>query len=106
MTSQVSGDLDVAKDALIQVTSRLRANLFEKEGAVSTFLPVLPYLPMSADGPDSYKYESRDSKSRGRGGYSYSGGYGAGDLPPVDTYGGHGGFQVKLMVIRFVLIKV
>ncbi|KAG6398337.1 hypothetical protein SASPL_139795 [Salvia splendens] len=90
---QVSGDLDVAKDALIQVTSRLRANLFEKEGAVSTFLPVLPYLPMSADGPDSYKYESRDSKSRGRGGYSYSGGYGAADLPPVDTYGGHGGFQ-------------
>ncbi|KAL1557157.1 RNA-binding KH domain-containing protein RCF3 [Salvia divinorum] len=91
---QVSGDLDVAKDALIQVTSRLRANLFEKEGAVSTFLPVLPYLSMSADGSDSYKYESRDLKSCGRGGYSYSGGYGvSGDLPPVDAYGGYGGLQ-------------
>ncbi|KAH6791166.1 RNA-binding KH domain-containing protein [Perilla frutescens var. frutescens] len=91
---QISGDLDIAKDALIQVTSRLRANLFEKEGAVSTFLPVLPYLPMSTDGSEGLKYESRDSKSRGRGGYSYSGGYGvSGDLPPVDAYGGYGGLQ-------------
>ncbi|KAL0332088.1 UNVERIFIED_CONTAM: KH domain-containing protein HEN4 [Sesamum calycinum] len=90
---QISGDLDVAKDALIQVTSRLRANLFEKEGAVSTFLPVLPYLPMSTDGGESLKYESRDSKSRGRG-YSYSGGYGGStDLPPVDPYGSYGGVQ-------------
>ncbi|KAL0450534.1 UNVERIFIED_CONTAM: RNA-binding KH domain-containing protein RCF3 [Sesamum latifolium] len=90
---QISGDLDVAKDALIQVTSRLRANLFEKEGAVSTFLPVLPYLPMSTDGGESLKYESRDTKSRGRG-YSYSGGYGGStDLPPVDPYGSYGGVQ-------------
>ncbi|KAK6155080.1 hypothetical protein DH2020_009328 [Rehmannia glutinosa] len=90
---QISGDLDIAKDALIQVTSRLRANLFEKEGAVSAFLPVLPYLPMSADVSDSLKYESRDTKSRGRG-YSYSGGYGgSSDLPPVDAYGGYGGHQ-------------
>lgn len=78
------------------MTSRLRANLFEKEGAVSTFLPVLPYLPMSTDGPESLKYESRD-KSRGRGGYSYSGGYGvSSDLPPLDAYGGYGGLQVSL----------
>ncbi|XP_011098647.1 KH domain-containing protein At4g18375 [Sesamum indicum] len=90
---QISGDLDVAKDALIQVTSRLRANLFEKEGAVSTFLPVLPYLPMSTDGGENLKYESRDTKSRGRG-YSYSGGYGGStDLPPVDPYGSYGGVQ-------------
>ncbi|KAI3452288.1 hypothetical protein Pfo_008953 [Paulownia fortunei] len=90
---QISGDLDVAKDALIQVTSRLRANLFEKEGAMSAFLPVLPYLPMSTDGSESLKYESRDAKSRGRG-YSYSGGYGdSTELPPVDAYGGYGGLQ-------------
>lgn len=75
----------------------MRANLFEKEGAVSTFLPVLPYLPMSTDGSESLKYESRDSKNRGRGGYSYSAGYGA-DLPPVDAYGGYGGLQVKSML--------
>ncbi|PIN22611.1 PolyC-binding proteins alphaCP-1 [Handroanthus impetiginosus] len=90
---QISGDLDIAKDALIQVTSRLRANLFEKEGAVPAFLPVLPYLPMSTDDPESLKYESRDAKSRGRG-YSYSGGYGgSADLPPVDAYGSYGAPQ-------------
>lgn len=86
------------------MTSRLRANLFEKEGAASAFLPVLPYLPMSTDGSDSLKYESRDSKSRGRGGYSYSGGYGA-DMPPVDAYGGYGSLQVKSVVILFLLIR-
>ncbi|KAL3844670.1 hypothetical protein ACJIZ3_002073 [Penstemon smallii] len=85
---QISGDLDIAKDALIQVTSRLRANLFEKEGAVSAFMPVLPYLPMPTDGSESLKYDSRDAGDRGRG-YSYSGGYrNSTDLPPVDTYGG------------------
>lgn len=52
---------------------------------------------MSTDGSESLKYESRDSKNRGRGGYSYSGGYGA-DLPPVDAYGGYGGLQVKSML--------
>ncbi|KAL6518941.1 hypothetical protein OROHE_017694 [Orobanche hederae] len=89
---QISGDLDTAKDALIQVTSRLRANLFEKEGAVSAFLPVLPYIPMSTEDSESLKY-NRDAKSRGRG-YSYSGGYGgSNDLPPVDAYGGYGGLQ-------------
>ncbi|XP_051120269.1 KH domain-containing protein At4g18375 isoform X2 [Andrographis paniculata] len=91
---QISGDLDVAKDALIQVTSRLRANLFEKEGAMPAFLPVLPYLPMSSDNSESLKYESRDSKNRGRGGYSYSGGYGgSSDLPPLDAYGSYGNVQ-------------
>ncbi|KAL9157757.1 hypothetical protein ABFS82_08G024600 [Erythranthe guttata] len=90
---QISGDHDIAKDALIQVLSRLRANLFEKEGAMPAFMPVLPYIPMSNDGPESLNYESRDAKNRGRG-HSYSGGYGGGsDLPHVDTYGGYGGHQ-------------
>ncbi|KAI3462926.1 hypothetical protein Pfo_019589 [Paulownia fortunei] len=90
---QISGDLDAAKDALVQVTSRLRANLFEKGGAVPAFLPVLPYLPLSTDGSENLKYESRDAKSRGRG-YSYSGGYGGStDLQPVDAYGSYGGLQ-------------
>ena len=34
------------------MVTRLRANLFDREGALSTFLPVLPYLPVSADGSD------------------------------------------------------
>ncbi|KAL7140988.1 hypothetical protein ABFS83_08G024500 [Erythranthe nasuta] len=90
---QISGDHDIAKDALIQVLSRLRANLFEKEGAMPAFMPVLPYIPMPNDGPESLNYESRDAKNRGRG-HSYSGGYGgSSDLPHVDTYGGYGGHQ-------------
>ncbi|CAA0828407.1 RNA-binding KH domain-containing protein [Striga hermonthica] len=90
---QISGDPDIAKDALIRVTSRLRANVFEKEGALPAFLPVVPYVPMPADVSGSLKYESRDSRARGRG-YSYSGGYGNSvDLPPVDAYDGYGGGQ-------------
>ncbi|CAK9186073.1 unnamed protein product [Ilex paraguariensis] len=90
---QIAGDLDIAKDALVQVTSRLRANLFDRDGAVSAFVPVLPYLPMSMDSSDVSKYESRDSRRHGRG-HSYSGGYGgSGDLQAGDGYGNYGGFQ-------------
>ncbi|XP_047312396.1 RNA-binding KH domain-containing protein RCF3-like [Impatiens glandulifera] len=83
----ISGELDIAKDALIQVTSRLRANLFDGEGALSTLVPVLPYLPMSSDGKDTSKYESSGNKRSGR---SYSGGSdGPSDLPAngYDSYG-------------------
>lgn len=57
----ISGDLDVAKDALIQVTSRLRAGLFYKEGqgSLPAFLPVLPYLPVSSDASVNLKYEKQ-----------------------------------------------
>ncbi|XP_052198164.1 KH domain-containing protein At4g18375 [Diospyros lotus] len=90
---QISGDLDVAKDALIQVTSRLRANLFDREGAVSALVPVLPYLPMPTDASDGPKYESRDGKRLGRG-HSYSSGYGGSrDLPAIDGYASYGGLQ-------------
>ncbi|XP_041008297.1 KH domain-containing protein At4g18375-like [Juglans microcarpa x Juglans regia] len=91
---QISGDLDIAKDALVQVVTRLRANLFDREGAVSAFLPVLPYLPVSAEGSDGLTYESRDSKRHGRG-HSYSGGYGgSSDLAAADSYGSYGGSQI------------
>lgn len=89
---QISGDLDLAKGALIQVTSRLRANFFEKESALSSFLPVIPYVPMSIDDSENSKYESRDAKTRGHGYSSYSSGYGgSSDLPPLDAYGAYGG---------------
>lgn len=92
--NQISGDLDIAKDALIQVVTRLRANLFDREGAVSAFLPVLPYLPVSAEGSDGLTYESRDGKRHGRG-HSYAGGYGgSSDLAAADSYGTYGGSQV------------
>ncbi|XAR71256.1 hypothetical protein NMG60_11028437 [Bertholletia excelsa] len=90
---QISGDLDVAKGALVQITSRLRANVFDREGAVSTIVPVLPYLPMSTDSSDDYIYENRDTKRHGRG-HSYSGNYGSSsDLPPYGSYGTYGGLQ-------------
>lgn len=91
---QISGDLDVARDALVSVSTRLRGNFFDREGAVSAFVPVLPYLPMSADSPDGYNYESRDSKRHGRG-HSYSGGYnGSSDMAAGDGYGGYSGSQI------------
>ncbi|KAG5624240.1 hypothetical protein H5410_009458 [Solanum commersonii] len=87
---QISGELDVVKDALIQVTSRLRANLFEREGAASAFVPVLPYLPMTT-GSDTLKHESRDSR---RHGHSFSAGYGGTtDLPRADGCGSYSGIQ-------------
>lgn len=89
---QISGDLDLAKDALIQVMTRLRANLFDREGAVSTFVPVLPYIPVSENGSDGLNYESRDSKRHGRG--PPYGGYGSSDLVAGDSYGSYGGSQV------------
>lgn len=92
LVCQISGDLDVAETALIHIASRLRANIFEKEGQV--MLPVLPYVPLSPDGHDSLPYEGRDSKRHGRG-LSYSSGYGgASDLPPADPYGPYAGIQV------------
>ncbi|KDP27165.1 hypothetical protein JCGZ_19864 [Jatropha curcas] len=92
---QISGDLDVAKDALIQVSRRLRANVFDREAAVSAFVPVLPYLPVSADGSESINYDSRDSKRHGRG-HSYSGGagYGSSDYVAGDSYGTYGSSQI------------
>lgn len=92
---QISGDLDVAKDALIHVSRRLRANVFDREGAVSAFLPVLPYLPVSADNSDGLNYDSRDSKRHGRG-HSYSGGYGSSDYAAGDSYGTYGSSQVYI----------
>ncbi|CAH9084525.1 unnamed protein product [Cuscuta europaea] len=86
----ISGDLDVSKDALLQVISRLRANFFGREGAVSSLVPIVPYLPMSTDASSSYKYESRDSRRHGQ---SYSGDYGGlSDLPQYsDGYRNYGG---------------
>nr|GEV68995.1 KH domain-containing protein [Tanacetum cinerariifolium] len=117
---QITAEFDFAKDALVQVASRLRGDLFEREGALSTFVPVLPYLPMA---PEVQNYERRESKGREHG-HSYSGrdhGHsyssrehgpsyanrhgssdlppyanrhgGSSDLPPNDGYGSYGNLQ-------------
>uniref|UniRef100_A0A1J3F5S2 KH domain-containing protein n=2 Tax=Noccaea caerulescens TaxID=107243 RepID=A0A1J3F5S2_NOCCA len=77
---QISGELDVAKDALIQITSRLRANVFDREGAVSALMPVLPYVPVAPDGGDRLDYDSRDSRRSERR-HPYPGSYVSSGLP-------------------------
>lgn len=87
----------------MHVLTRLRANLFDREGAVSGFLPVLPYIPAPADAPDGFGYDSRDGRRHGRG-HSYSSGYGgSSDLGAGDTYGSYGGSQV-LLYNRYVIL--
>ncbi|KAL6009097.1 hypothetical protein ACLOJK_022324 [Asimina triloba] len=89
---QISGDIDVARNALVQVTTRLKANFFEREGALSAFPPVLPYLPVG-DVSDGSKYGGRDDKTHGRS-YSFAGGYsGSNDMPSSDSYGSYVGSQ-------------
>lgn len=94
---QITGELNVASNALLQVTLRLKANLFEREGALAAVPPTLPYLPMS-DVSDGSKYGNRDGQLRERGYSSYSGGYGSSDLPHSDRYGSYGGSQVILNI--------
>lgn len=62
---------------------RLRADIFERDAAIATYPPVLPYVPMSVDMSDGSKYGNRDSQSRGRGYSSYV----SSDIPSVDSYG-------------------
>ncbi|KAK8334863.1 hypothetical protein V6Z12_A09G015100 [Gossypium hirsutum] len=90
---QIAGDLDVAKDALVQITTRLRANLFDREGAVNALVPVLPYLHVPTEGTDNLSYESREGKRHGRV-HSFSGGYSSSDLSASDGYGSYGGLQI------------
>ncbi|KAJ6834700.1 RNA-binding KH domain-containing protein RCF3-like isoform X1 [Iris pallida] len=85
---QISGDLDVARNALIQVSTRLKANFFERENTLAAFAPPVAYHSSRSD--DGPKYDSRDSKSRSRGYSSYSGGYGAAaDVLPPEPYGSY-----------------
>ncbi|OMO54672.1 hypothetical protein CCACVL1_27678 [Corchorus capsularis] len=60
--NQITGALDVACNALLQIISRLRANLYERDGAPAIFLPVLPYIPMSLDMSDGSKYGNKDGQ--------------------------------------------
>ncbi|GJS45955.1 KH domain-containing protein [Tanacetum coccineum] len=89
---QITGELDLAKDALLQVTSRLRAIFFARKGvSMSTFVPVLPCFLVAHGVHEVPKYDSRDSKSHGRG-HSYSGTYTPPRVLPLsDGYGSYGG---------------
>ncbi|GMJ04683.1 hypothetical protein like AT1G14170 [Hibiscus trionum] len=76
---QITGSLDVASNAFSQVLLRLRANIFEREGAALAFLPVLPYISMPVD-----KYGNRDGQPHNRGYSSYMVGYSPTDLSVND----------------------
>ncbi|KAL0554216.1 hypothetical protein IC582_008133 [Cucumis melo] len=83
-------ELDVAKEALVHIVTKLRANLFYREDALLVVLFVLLYLPLSADGSNSLSYDGREGKRHGRG-HSYSSGYeGFNDLVG-DVYGSYRG---------------
>ncbi|TYI63386.1 hypothetical protein E1A91_D09G014200v1 [Gossypium mustelinum] len=45
---QIAGDLDVAKDALVQITTRLRANLFDREERARGMDVCTPFLVVMA----------------------------------------------------------
>uniref|UniRef100_A0A9I9D4W7 Uncharacterized protein n=1 Tax=Cucumis melo TaxID=3656 RepID=A0A9I9D4W7_CUCME len=55
----IFGDLSVAKEALVHIVTKLIANLFYREGTLSTILPVFSYLPLSVDGSNSLSYNGR-----------------------------------------------
>ncbi|KAL0536877.1 hypothetical protein IC582_025840 [Cucumis melo] len=102
----ISGDLDVAKEALVHIVTRLRAKLFDREGALSIVLPILLYFPLSADGSDSLSYDGRKGKRHGRG-QSYSSGYGGfNDLAGGDGYGSYGGSQVHILTLTCLIIAM
>ncbi|CAN4124487.1 unnamed protein product [Withania somnifera] len=85
---QITGDANVAGNALLQILMRLRDNTFEMEGAFAAFSPGLSYAPMSAGVPDGSRYAIRDNRSRRQGYSSYSGGHDYSNLSPSDNYGG------------------
>ncbi|XP_074589524.1 KH domain-containing protein At4g18375-like [Curcuma longa] len=91
---QITGEIDVARNALVHVTTRLKANLFERDNTLSAHASSAPHHRFPADAYDGSKYfGGRDSKVHGRG-FSYSGGYGTSrDLLPSDAYGDYGGSQ-------------
>ncbi|KAM3304250.1 RNA-binding KH domain-containing protein RCF3 isoform X1 [Capsicum chacoense] len=84
---QITGDANVASNALLQILMRLRANTFEMEGAIAPFSPGISYVPMSASMPDGPRYANRDNRSRRHGYSSYAGGHDYNDSSPTDSYG-------------------
>ncbi|XP_076955315.1 uncharacterized protein LOC143630109 [Bidens hawaiensis] len=87
-------------DEMVQVSiMRLRASLFEREGAMPTFVPVLPYLHVPSDVHDVTKYDNTDSRVFGRGHDDFlaNNGYGSyGDLKGCggdEPYGAYGSYS-------------
>ncbi|XP_039023685.1 RNA-binding KH domain-containing protein RCF3-like isoform X1 [Hibiscus syriacus] len=99
---QITGSLDVASNAFSQVLLRLRANIFERERAASTFLPALPYNPMSLDMSDGPKFGNKDGQPHNRSYSSYMKGYSPSDLSASDNKGTY----VSLVEVTSIEIMV
>jgi poly(rC)-binding protein 3/4 len=77
----------------VQITTRLKANFFERENALAPFPPAIPYPAVVSDEP---KYLGRDTKPAGH--YLYSSAFrAADDLIPADTYASYNSSQVSLI---------
>lgn len=88
---QITGELNAAKNALLQVMQRLRANIFETDGSSSAF-PIPPPVPVPSlatqtEAFEGQSYVNRDNRTRNQGYSTYSGGYSTETLPPTDSYG-------------------
>ncbi|GER32909.1 RNA-binding KH domain-containing protein [Striga asiatica] len=82
---QITGDLNAAKNALLQVIQRLRTNTFETDGSLPAF---------SNDAFNGHKYVNRDNRTHNSGYSAYSGGYGSNNLPPTESYDSYDESQV------------
>lgn len=90
---QIGGDNESAMNALVQVATRLKANVFEREGSLPSLFSDVTYLPPRAHREiiEDPKYGVRERRSFARGSI-YS--CGRGGLDHSDSYGVHGGSKV------------
>lgn len=87
---QISGEADVAKNALIEVATRLKANFFERENELSHF-PSIPYHQVRTRSPESSRY-GRDSGRYGGSHGIYS------SSSDLNSYGRYGGSHVCICI--------
>ncbi|XP_042052843.1 KH domain-containing protein HEN4-like [Salvia splendens] len=82
---QVSGELNAAKNAMLQVMQRLRANILESDGSSSAF----PILAPPIEAFQGQAYVNRDNRMHNHVHSAYSGGYSSKTLPRTDNYGSY-----------------
>ncbi|XP_057777206.1 KH domain-containing protein HEN4-like isoform X2 [Salvia miltiorrhiza] len=83
---QITGELNAAKNAMLQVTQRLRANILETDG--SSLAYPIPAPPIEAF--EGQAYVNRDNRTHHQGYSTYSGGYSTKTLPQADSsYGSY-----------------
>lgn len=91
---QIIGDINAAKNALVQVLQRLRTNVFETDGNSPAFPSSIQTLSTSAEAFEGQNYGNHDIRTRNQGYSTYSGGYGAKTLPQTNSYGGYDNSQI------------